>query len=85
MLPDQKIKPIIQNRILIGRNTRKNVNFKTADTPIKTDVTRKKIPMIIINGTMKMPNISLCITSDTELIGLPVPQIWNGNQVLYCI
>ena len=85
MLPDQKIKPIIQNRILIGRNTRKNAIFKTADTPIKTDDTRKNIPMIIINGTMKMPNSSLCITSDTGLIGLPVAQIWNGNQVLYGI
>jgi len=72
MILDQKIRPIIQNRILIGRNTRKNAIFKTADTPIKTDDTRKKIPMTIINGTMKMPNISLRITSDTGLIGIPV-------------
>ena len=72
MLADQKITPIIQSRILIGRNIRKNVIFKTADTPIKIDDTKKNIPRIIINGTRKMPNISLCITSDTELIGLPV-------------
>jgi hypothetical protein len=82
MLNDQKIKPIIQSRTLNGRNTRKNASFKTTDTPIKTDDTRRNIPMIIINGTMKMPNISLCITSDTGLIGLPVTQIWNDNQVL---
>ena len=74
MTVDQKIKPIIQSRILSGRNTRKNAIFKTADTPIKTDDTRKNIPMTIISGTRKMPNISLYITSDTGFIGLPVGQ-----------
>jgi len=82
MIVDQKIKPIIQNSILSGRNIRKNATFKTAVTPIKTDDTRKIIPMTIISGTRKMPNISLCITSDTGLIGLPVTQIWNTNQDL---
>ena len=57
----------------------------TKDIPVKTDATRSSIPMIIINGTMKMPNISLYITSDTGLIGLLVVQIWNDNQVLYGI
>jgi|APSaa5957512622_1039677.scaffolds.fasta_scaffold23007_2 hypothetical protein len=82
MMVDQKIKPIIQKRILSGRNIRKNAIFKTADTPIKTDDTRKNIPMTIISGTRKMPNISLHITSDTELIGIPVNQIWIITQVL---
>ena len=69
-LEDQKIKPIIQKRILRGRKTRKKPNFTTTDTPRKTDATRNIIPMSIINGTRKMPNISLRITSDTGLIGL---------------
>lgn len=72
MLLDQKIRPIIQNRILIGRNTKKKASFTTKDIPVKTEATRKKNPMTIINGTMKMPNISLRITSDTELIGISV-------------
>jgi hypothetical protein len=75
MILDQKIRPIIQNRILIGRNTRKKASFTTKDIPVKIDATRKKIPITIINGTMKMPNISLRITSDTGLIGLPVDEI----------
>ena len=72
MLSDQKIKPIIQSSILIGRNIRKKANFTTTDTPTKTDAPRNIIPMSIINGIRKMPNISLYITSDTELIGLSV-------------
>jgi hypothetical protein len=71
-LEDQKIKPIIQSSILIGRKIRKKANFTTTDTPTKTDTTRNIIPMSIINGTRKMPNISLYITSDTGLIGLSV-------------
>ncbi len=85
MLSDQKIKPIIQSRILIGRNIRKKASFTTTDTPVKTDATKNIIPMSIINGTRKMPNISLCITRDIELIGLSVAQIWNDNQVLQVI
>ena len=71
-LEDQKIKPIIQSSILMGRKIRKKANFTTTDTPTKTDATRNIIPMSIINGTRKMPNISLYITSDTGLIGLSV-------------
>ena len=82
MLSDHKIKPIIQSRILIGRNARKKASFTTTDIPVKIDATRNITPMSIINGTRKMPNITLGITSDTGLIGLPVAQIWNDNQVL---
>ena len=71
-LEDQKIKPIIQNSILRGRKTRKKANFTTTDTPTKTDATRNIIPMNIINGPRKMPNISLRITSDTGFIGLSI-------------
>jgi len=71
-LGDQKIKPIIQSSILMGRKIRKKANFTITDTPTKTDATRNIIPMSIINGTRKMSNISLYITSDTGLIGLSV-------------
>ena len=71
-LEDQKIKPIIQSSILMGRKIRKKASFTTTDTPTKTDATRNIIPMSIINGTRKMSNIPLHITSDTELIGLSV-------------
>ena len=74
MLVDQNINPINQNRILRGRNTTKKVNFRTAVTPTKIDATRKNIPMNIIIGTRKTLNISLCITSDMELIGISVPR-----------
>ena len=73
MLVDQNINPINQNRILRGRNTTKKVNFRTAVTPTKIDANRKNIPMNIIIGTRKTLNISLCITSDMELIGISVP------------
>jgi hypothetical protein len=35
-----------------------------------TDVTRKSIPRINIIGIRKMPNISLCITSDMSYLGI---------------
>ena len=72
MLVDQNISPIIQNSILRGRNTRKKTSFKTAVTPTKTDATRKNIPMNTIIGIRKTLNISLCITSDMEFIGISV-------------
>jgi len=71
-LEDQKIKPIIQSSILRGRKIRKKANFTITDTPTKTDATRNIIPMSIINGIRKMPDIFLCITSDTGLIGFSV-------------
>jgi hypothetical protein len=71
-LGNQKIKPIIQSSILRGRKIRKKANFTTTDIPTKTDAIRNNIPISIINGTRKMPNISLYITSDARLLGLSV-------------
>lgn len=69
MLVNQ-INPINQNSILRGRNTTKKTSFRTAVTPMKIDVTRKNIPRNTIIGIRKMLNISLCITSDMEFIGI---------------
>ena len=73
MIPlNQKINPIIQSSARIGRNTTKKTSFRTAVTPKKIDATRKNIPRNTIIGIRKMPNISLHITSDMELIGFSV-------------
>lgn len=76
-LVDQNIQPTNQNSILNGRNTTKKTSFRTAVTPIITDATRNRIPMIIIVGISKMPNISLYITSDIGFIGISVEENWT--------
>ena len=70
VLGSQKINPIIQSIIRIGRKTIQKASFSTRPTPMVTDVTRKSIPRINIMGIRKMPNISLYITSDTDYLGL---------------
>jgi hypothetical protein len=70
VLDSQKINPIIQSIMRIGRKTIQKVNFSTRPTPMVTDVTRKIIPRTNIMGIRKMLNISLCITSDTSYLGV---------------
>lgn len=64
--------PINQPSILMGRNTTKKTIFRTADTPTKTDATKKNTPRSTIMGIRKMLNICLYITSDIRLIGISV-------------
>lgn len=74
-LDSQNINPIIQSSMRIGRKTIQKANFKTRPTPMVTELTRKIIPMIINTGIRRMPNISLCITSDTSYLGVSIINI----------
>jgi hypothetical protein len=77
---DQKINPIIQSSIRIGRNISQKVNFNTMPIPIVIEATKKNIPMTIIIGIRRMPNISLCITSDTGYIGISILNVVGGTH-----
>ncbi len=70
VLDSQKINPIIQSIMRIGRKTIQKASFNTRPTPIVTDDTRKIIPMINIMGIRRTLNISLHITSDTNYLGV---------------
>lgn len=69
---DQNINPIIQSSIRIGRNISQKASFSTTPTPAVIEATRKNIPMTNIMGIRRMPNISLCITSDTDYLGISI-------------
>lgn len=75
ILDSQNINPIIHSSMRIGRKTIQKASFKTRPTPMVTELTRKIIPMIINTGIRKMPNISLCITSDTGYLGVSIINI----------
>ena len=79
VLLDQKINPIIQSSIRIGRNISQKVNFRTTPTPTAIEAIRKNIPMTNIMGIRKMLNISLYITSDTTYLGISIINI-NSHQ-----
>jgi len=68
----QNINPINQNSILTGRNISQKASFNTTPTPAVIEATRKNIPMTNIMGIRRMPNISLCITSDTGYLGISI-------------
>jgi len=69
---DQNINPIIQSSIRIGRNISQKASFSTTPTPAVIEANRKNIPMTNIMGIRRMPNISLCITSDTGYLGISI-------------
>jgi hypothetical protein len=80
-LLSQNINPITQSSMRMGRNISAKVSFKTRPIPAVIDAIRKNIPMINIIGIRRMPNISLCITSDTGYLGISITTKCQNNKV----